>query len=95
MDSISTEDDEGELAQDALAYHATKAMGDTDRQVCLYVFSFPAGDSSRSSPLPQFLSRRHKIDHTADIRTIFRHDKNQVNPSTGKVEKGNWCTVCR
>ena len=71
MDSVSTEDDEGELAQDALAYHATKAMGDTDRQVCLYVFSFPAGDSSRSSPLLQFISWHHKIDCTADIRTIF------------------------
>ena len=96
MDGVSTEeDDEGELVQDALAYHATKAMGDTDRQVCLYVFNFPAGDSSGSSPLPQFLSQHHKIERTADIQTIFKLDKNRVNPGTGKVEEGNWCTVCR
>ena len=68
MDGVSTEeDDRGELAQDALAYHATKAMGDTDQQVCLYVLNFPAGDSSGSSPLPHFLSQHHKIDCTADI----------------------------
>jgi len=96
MDDVSTEeDDEGELAQDALGYCATKTMGDTDRQVCLHVFNFPAGDSSGSSPLPQFLSQRHKIDRTADIRTIFKLDKNRVNPATGKVEEGNWCTLCR
>ncbi|KAF8228256.1 hypothetical protein L208DRAFT_1379438 [Tricholoma matsutake] len=32
---------------------------------------------------------------TADIQTIFKLDKNQMNPDTGKVEEGNWCTLCQ
>lgn len=48
------------------------------------------GDADR-----QFLSERQKITRTADIRTIFKLDKNRMNPDTGKIEEGNWCTVCR
>jgi hypothetical protein len=34
-------------------------------------------------------------ERTADIRTIFQRDDNCVNPDTEKIEKGNWCTVCK
>lgn len=48
------------------------------------------GDADR-----QFLGERRKIMCTADIRTIFKLDKNRMNPDTGKIEEGNWCTVCQ
>ncbi|KAF8810837.1 hypothetical protein BYT27DRAFT_7024336, partial [Phlegmacium glaucopus] len=31
---------------------------------------------------------------TADIRTIFKRDKEYVNPETGATEDGHWCTLC-
>ena len=38
---------------------------------------------------------RLKSDRTADIRTIFKHDKGHVNPDTGATEDGYWCTLCQ
>jgi len=39
-------------------------------------------------------NRRSKAERTADVRTIFKRDDNCVNPDTGKIEKGHWCTIC-
>jgi hypothetical protein len=94
---ICTEEDGGghpdDVEQVEEAYRATKAMGDTDRQVRLQFCATYV--ESNSFPSLQFLSERRKIERTADVRTIFKLDKNRVNPSMGKVEEGNWCTVCR
>ena len=43
----------------------------------------------------QMTNRLSKVKRTADARTIFQRDDNYINPDTGKVEKGSWCTVCK
>ncbi|KAH9006650.1 hypothetical protein EDB83DRAFT_2532949 [Lactarius deliciosus] len=67
-----------EQVTDSEAYHATKAMGDADRQ---------------------FLGKRRHTSSkrmlTADVRTIFKYNKNSINPITNNIEEGNWCTVCQ
>ncbi|KAH9019436.1 hypothetical protein EDB85DRAFT_1896672 [Lactarius pseudohatsudake] len=66
-----------EQVTDSEAYHATKAMGDADRQ---------------------FLGKRchtSKRTLTADVRTIFKYNKNSINPITNEIEEGNWCTISR
>jgi hypothetical protein len=35
-----------------------------------------------------------KGDATADVRIIFRRDKEHKNPDTGKVQDGHWCKLC-
>ena len=43
------------------------------------------------------LANRPRSDHTANIRTIFKRDKEYVNPETGVIEDedGHWCTLCQ
>ncbi|KAF8805039.1 hypothetical protein BYT27DRAFT_7213457 [Phlegmacium glaucopus] len=48
------------------------------------------GDTDREA-----LANRPKSDRTADIRTIFKRDKEYVNPETGATEDGHWCTLCQ
>ena len=72
-------------------YEALTAMADADNQVCstchsfLILFSFPL----------QAITFRTREERTADVRVIFRRDKEYVHPDTGKTLVGHWCTVCR
>ncbi|KAF8271635.1 hypothetical protein EI94DRAFT_1784145, partial [Lactarius quietus] len=34
-------------------------------------------------------------ERTADVRVIFRRDKEYIDPDTGKTIEGNWCMLCR
>ncbi|KAF8803446.1 hypothetical protein BYT27DRAFT_7214747 [Phlegmacium glaucopus] len=36
-----------------------------------------------------------KSDRTANIRTIFKCNKEHVNSETGVTEDGHWCTLCQ
>ncbi|KIM78165.1 hypothetical protein PILCRDRAFT_11388 [Piloderma croceum F 1598] len=40
-------------------------------------------------------SKVSKVEHTADMCTIFKLDDQCTNPDTGSIERGHWCTVCK
>ena len=37
---------------------------------------------------------KSKGDATANIRTIFRRDKEHKNADMGKIQDGHWCKLC-
>jgi hypothetical protein len=74
-------------------YLSLKAMGDADHEVSgslttnfitllTYVLTLEA------------IHLKAKRDATADIRTIFRREKEHKNPDTAKVQDGYWCKLC-
>jgi hypothetical protein len=71
-------------------YASTKALGDADREVSYLVLLL-----AKLNTLSGQLTRRPKTERTADVRTIFVAVANHTNPDTGKVEKGNICTLCK
>jgi hypothetical protein len=73
-----------------MGYTSLKAMADADHDVS-YLFM------RLYSSKPNFTKAIHaksKDDATADIRTIFRRDKENKNPDTNKTEAGYWCKLC-
>jgi hypothetical protein len=78
-----------ELADDE--YESIKAMADADSQVCSHCSQFRIPFSFTS----QAATFKPREERTADIRLIFRRDREYVHPDTGKTLDGQWCTVCR
>lgn len=71
-------------------YEALKAMADADNLVC-----FPPFSRIAFSLIPQAMTFKTQKERTADVRIIFRRDKEYTHPDTGKILDGNWCLVCR
>ena len=71
-------------------YALLKAMADADHEV-----STTSSSTSKICSLNlEAIHRKSKSDATADVRTIFRRDKDYKNPDTAKVQDGNWCKLC-
>ncbi|KAL0958654.1 hypothetical protein HGRIS_014979 [Hohenbuehelia grisea] len=62
---------------------------DTSNPEAAYATTKAMGDADRADA-----DQRPKQERTADVRTIFRRDENRINPDTGKVESGHWCSIC-
>lgn len=78
-----------------LAVGSDDATGDTDVDLDdeaeeAYASTKAMGDADRKA-----LSKQTKTDRTADIRTIFKHDREHINPDTGNLEDGHLCTICQ
>ena len=43
----------------------------------------------------QTANRLSKVEHTADVNTIFKCEDNSANPDMGTYEKGHLCMICK
>jgi len=87
----NSDNDDDDTCMDA-KYDRLKSLGDEDREVRAVWLTYFKICTHKLLQLAKKLSR---LERTADVRTIFQRDDNCVNTDTGKVEKGNWCTICK
>lgn len=71
-------------------YEILKAMADADHHVSPPLWLSNSNLTSSS----QAVTFKCRDDRTADIRLIFRRDKEYIHPDTGKCLDGHWCTIC-
>ena len=87
-----TEALESDAEATAVEFEALQAMADVDHAV-----SVSAQDywyTLMSLPPLQAIRGRNVQDSTADLRTIFKGEKQYNNPDNGKIQDGHWCKVC-
>jgi hypothetical protein len=72
-------------------FESLQAMADANNEVCspslflITTFLF----------ISQAVMFRSQNEHTADVRLLFRRDREYVHPDTGKILDGHWCLLCQ
>lgn len=87
--SLTEQDQDGEGTDHIEDFNRLQMMADTDHAVCVPIIFV----TSNSTIDFQALNSCSKSDRTADVRTIFRQDKEHKNES-GAPQPGHWCKIC-
>jgi hypothetical protein len=90
--STDAEESEEDAVGARKEYESLMAMADADHKVSL-VFTSRIVHLTHLSNF-KVIHTKSKLDATADIRTMFRREKERKNPDTGKLQDGHWCKLC-
>jgi hypothetical protein len=85
---VLTDIDEEVKVEDSEEYEVLKVMADVDHKVLTLYYC-----CNHTNIIPQAIHIKSKDDATADIRTLFRRDKDYKIPDSDKTG-GSWCSIC-